>query len=555
MMQTGENGSMQTKYTHQFLWIYMAVMAVVSIYIYGIILKANGDNVEHLHTSWMIWMGNIPYKDFFQHHNPLMWYLSAPLVASLIYNPNIFSVFNIIGIGALYIIAYYQSKLFFLKEKNYSAALFLAAILVSAYSLLWSTDYRPDTFMFMCYYMGMYYLFLYIENGRCKTLVICFLCFLISFLFTQKVLMHLIIPGCAVIYWLCTGKMKFMHIIYASIAPLILLLLFLGYFYYHDALGVYWRSNYYFNTYIPKIFEQQRIIIPPREYIDFYIFIPIGAVASIYLLYKGTAFERIFSLMFIVETAFRLLYFSAFLHYVIFWLMTAIMLSVIFLTKPLKYNKIFLSIYLIYLIVAACSIIFYGHHNNLSKYITIGCLALGITTLLIFILYKADFNIFLGGLTIAYLFFMGYYNYLLTYKTEIKSYHTVSGHDLSFKVLTPCDYALNGYYATYNLRAKDPGYYTILLGQIDVLGEKAGIRKKDDLNELIREKKPKIISAGIYWNTYWEQRGKKIPAHKIDDYLLNTYYEPTGVGDLFILKPQYQKHNCVYNGKEWRFMD
>ena len=277
---------MQTKYTHLFLWIYMAVMAAVSVYIYGIILKANGDNVEHLHTSWIIWMGNIPYKDFFQHHNPLMWYLSAPLVASLIYNPNIFSIFNIIGIGALYIIAYYQSKLFFLEEKNYTASLFLAAILVSAYSLLWSTDYRPDTFMFMTYYMAMYYLFSYIKNVRCKILVISFLCFFISFLFTQKVLMHLVIPGLAVIYWLCTGKMKFSHFIYASIIPLFLLIAFLGYFYYHDALGIYWRANYAFNTYIPHIFQQQRIIVPPREYVDFYIFIPIGAIASIYLLWK-----------------------------------------------------------------------------------------------------------------------------------------------------------------------------------------------------------------------------------------------------------------------------
>ena len=93
------------------------------------------------------------------------------------------------------------------------------------------------------------------------------------------------------------------------------------------------------------------------------------------------------------------------------------------------------------------------------------------------------------------------------------------------------------------------------MGQIDVLGEKTGIRERDDLNELIRTKKPKLISGSIYWDTYQEQRGRKIPAHTIDSYLINTYYDYSGLGSIYILKPQYQRHGCVYNGKEWKFMD
>ena len=40
----------------------------------------NGDNVEHIHATWLVAYGEVPYRDFFQHHNPLMWYLFAPLV-------------------------------------------------------------------------------------------------------------------------------------------------------------------------------------------------------------------------------------------------------------------------------------------------------------------------------------------------------------------------------------------------------------------------------------------------------------------------------------------
>ena len=492
---------MQTKYLNAFLWIFMTAMALSGAYIYGIILKANGDNVEHLHTSWLIWQGYIPYKDFFQHHNPLTWYLSAPFVADLIDNHNIFAVFNVVGVIVLCLIAYYLGKIAELSGSGKIASLFVAAATVSSYSLLWSTDYRPDTFMYLLFFMGLYYLFVYIKENALRALVISFFCFFLSFMFTQKVLLNMVIPGGAAAYWLCCGKIKLKDCAYALILPLLLLCLFIGYLYHHEALDVYWRSNYFFNSYIPDIFGKHRIIFPPFEYIDFYIFIPLGGIASIYFLYRGNYIEVIFSLMFIEETFLRIFYFSAFLHYVIFWLMTGIVLTVILWDKCQKLKPA---------------------------------------------------GAVLG---VVYLLFMLGYNYMVTYKKEIVNYYNTNGHDMAFDLLTPCDYAINGYYSTYNLKAKDAGYYAILLGQIDILGEKTGIAPRDNLNELIRTLKPKLISGGVYWDTYEEERGKKVIAHQINRYLLDTYYDYSGIGELFILKPQYQKHQCVYNGSTWKFMD
>ena len=86
-----------------------------------------------------------------------------------------------------------------------------------------------------------------------------------------------------------------------------------------------------------------------------------------------------------------------------------------------------------------------------------------------------------------------------------------------------------------------------MLGQIDVLGAKLGIAPKDDLNALVLKYKPKIISGGVYWDTYKEECGKKIPIHSIQQELIEQYYDYSNKGDLFILKPEYQKHNCKYN--------
>ena len=492
---------MLIKWLNRFLWFYIIAMLAVDCHIYGIVVNANGDNVEHLHTSWLIWQGYIPYKDFFQHHNPLTWYLSAPLVAALIDNPNIFSIFNIIGVFMLYLIAYYLCKLFALYNNNKTVSLFIFATTISSYSLLWATDYRPDTFMFVCFFMGMYYLFKYEQTQKQTHLNISFLAFFIGFMFTQKILMHIIMPALLAIYWLATKKIIWHHLFKAVLAPLILLVCFLLWLHHHQILELYWQANFIFNKYIPKIFEEQRIIYPITEYIEYYIFVPIAAIAALYFIVRGNILEKVLSLMYFIEVGFRLLYFSAFLHYVVFWLMVSILLTFLLIEKLSKGKKIFY------------------------------------------------------GALVGYLIFMTYYNYHTTYEVEQRNRLSKTGHEYAFQVLNPCDYAINGYYATYNLKAKDAGYYAILLGQIDVLGEKVGIAPKDNMNELVRTKLPKLVSAGIFWNTYWEQRSKRIPVHQIDPFLIKTYYDYTGFGDLHILKPKYQKHYCVYNGNEWKYMD
>ena len=63
------------------------VSAILVLYYIGFMVwtifyteTGNGDNVEHLHSTWLISQGKIPYKDFFQHHNPLLWFVFSPLL-------------------------------------------------------------------------------------------------------------------------------------------------------------------------------------------------------------------------------------------------------------------------------------------------------------------------------------------------------------------------------------------------------------------------------------------------------------------------------------------
>src|ERR1700737_2568458 len=41
----------------------------------------NHDEIEHLHASWLISIGQLPFRDFLEQHHPTLWFLAAPLVA------------------------------------------------------------------------------------------------------------------------------------------------------------------------------------------------------------------------------------------------------------------------------------------------------------------------------------------------------------------------------------------------------------------------------------------------------------------------------------------
>lgn len=59
------------------------IVSVLFLIIWGMLAGIDVDEVEHLHCSWMVYSGYIPFRDFWQHHSPLLWVLLAPVFAAL----------------------------------------------------------------------------------------------------------------------------------------------------------------------------------------------------------------------------------------------------------------------------------------------------------------------------------------------------------------------------------------------------------------------------------------------------------------------------------------
>jgi hypothetical protein len=60
------------------------------------------DEFEHLHAAWCVAQGQVPYRDFFEHHGPLTYYLLAPFAVWIGDTPALLTVHR--GLSAFWIL-------------------------------------------------------------------------------------------------------------------------------------------------------------------------------------------------------------------------------------------------------------------------------------------------------------------------------------------------------------------------------------------------------------------------------------------------------------------
>src|SRR6185437_4961750 len=77
-----DNASLRSQVTRWLPWISGAAgLLYIAMRLYWIRHRYfMVDETEHLHAAWCMAQGQIPYKDFFEHHMPLIWIILQPVV-------------------------------------------------------------------------------------------------------------------------------------------------------------------------------------------------------------------------------------------------------------------------------------------------------------------------------------------------------------------------------------------------------------------------------------------------------------------------------------------
>lgn len=277
----------------------------------------NGDNIEHIHSSFMVAIGQVPYRDFFQHHNPLLWYLFAPLTKLFAYNTTVAEVVCFISFLVFLksLVYVYRISAEFLTDKFW--ALFAAAAVAVPEYKLFAVDFRPDNYMIFCLMGGIYYFFSYLRDKKQWQLSVAFVWFFVSFLFAQKALFPLFCIGLSVLYFLYKKEIAWKAFGKAVVLPVVGGLLFLGYLYYYDMVELYYLSNYTFNLNLVEGFELHRIAAFPNAIL---IWVCIGFVGVVAALVRGNVYWRFLAFLFVAEFVQRRFYFSPYVYY--YWLLS-----------------------------------------------------------------------------------------------------------------------------------------------------------------------------------------------------------------------------------------
>jgi len=444
-----------------------------------------GDDVEHLHSTWLVFQGKIPYLDFFQHHNPLLWYLFAPIVGFFAYDITVFDIVRIISTLVMFLTLYTSAKIVqnFISHSKYAGLLTIVAVFPS-YIVFSGQDFRPDNYMVFSFMTGLYFFFAYVKGHKVRNLIISFLLMFLTFMFMQKSIFFLAIFGLIVIYLLYKKEIKLEDFMKALILPLIGITLFIIWLAYHGIIERYWLCNFTFNKYIPDVYGG---LVEPTK-LEFYVLTGIAFIGFIYFMIKGNIYARIVCILWLSEALQRFFYFSLDRHYYYFLdILNALLVGGI-AWEAIKRKQ-----------------------------------------------WSAYFFVLLSMASL-----WPFRTYCLQNKLR-PEYHRYVTPKYVVEQANRCDSVLNGYGLTYGIFTKDNTYYWNLNGQLDVIGSQIGLAPIPDLNEVVRKHLPLLIYTAPFWNEKLRKQNINVPVHWIDPELRDKYYQQSIFVDLFILKDEYRK--------------
>lgn len=476
------------------------IVAAMLLYAYmiGHLPTQNGDNIEHIHSSFLVAEGKVPYRDFFQHHNPLLWYLFAPIARLFAYNSIIVEVAGLVSLLVFLKSVVYVYRIideFFLSRIWAIAG---AAVLMVPWVKLYALDFRPDNYMVCALVGGLYYYFCYLKDAQRRRLVAAFALFFLAFLLAQKALFPLAVLGISALYFWSRGQIKGKDMAAALVLPVLGSAAFFLYLFHYDMFELYFRSNYMFNLALAEGFERTRIA---DAVTNMQVVIVLGGIGILCFWHKPTKFEVIAAALYVTELLQRAFYFSPYSYY--YWML----------------------FYFAVLCAAAAA-------RRLKLENTGGLLVVA-----------AGLGWLLYGAAVFHL--------AAAKRSEKQPYLP----EYISRRINPCDYVFNGDGMMYNLFGKDPAYYWQLIGQLDVIGEKTGIKPMPDVNALIEQLKPKFIYGKSYFDKFANEGGRQKIVHYVDREMVEKFYEPTPFGGVYQLKADYDKRKCrkKEGASEWRY--
>lgn len=235
------------------------IKSIFIVQIIGLIFSlvfgyVNVDSLEHLRMSWLVSQGYVPYRDFFEHHHPLLWYIYLPFTVLLPHNFMLVLYFS-----RVFCLIFSALMVFIVCKiiKRYMGGKelipYFLVIMLSFYPVWWCyVTLKPEILARLLYFLGIYMFFRYSEKYKTKYLVYSGIAFAVSFIAIQNIIFS-VIPLIIPLFYLWDKNPKVgKDVLLSSIAPLAIIGTFVGLIYFSGTWKNYYELCWIFNS---KLFE------------------------------------------------------------------------------------------------------------------------------------------------------------------------------------------------------------------------------------------------------------------------------------------------------------
>lgn len=244
-----------------------------------------GDEIEHIHSGWYVDQGKIPFTDFFQHHHPTFWYAMIPIFKVFGHTVNAIRALRVTMLLQVLAIAWFTWRIAIVSTNSREIGAIAVITLLSLIMFLKKgLEIRPDVPQTLAGMISIYYLLIFLRDGRRRYLVWCSLALSISFVFLQKAALLIAVYGILFVWLLYKRRLGWKDlVVFGSIFTLPLLagvawLVYTGSW--NDYVLTNWKLNLNFARSKPAWLAMQFTLFENT------IFWLLAACSSIYILLR-----------------------------------------------------------------------------------------------------------------------------------------------------------------------------------------------------------------------------------------------------------------------------
>lgn len=213
----------------------------------------NQDELEAVHTAWKMTQGQIIYRDFFQHHHPLLYYLLMPLIR--LFGETLATLFAcrvviFLFYNASVLITYFLGKLLF----NRLTGIMASALLLSNSLFAKLLEIRPDGPQTACALLATLLLFRFFYYKKMSDWLLSAIFFALSFLFLQKIIFLLFFVVLIMVHQWWRKVISLRDIILYALTGIFVVAPYYCYLWYTNTLIIYFKLNWLLNILHPERF-------------------------------------------------------------------------------------------------------------------------------------------------------------------------------------------------------------------------------------------------------------------------------------------------------------